>query len=105
MPPNVRRGFAASPPQRGSALPNGRRASCGTASSLLSDKGVPLEQIARLVGHTGGSTVTETVYRKQLRPVINDGAVTMNELFPRGDRYSARYSPEPTRSKRPGLER
>jgi integrase len=73
--------------------------------SLLSDKGVPLEQIARLVGHTGGSTVTETVYRKQLRPVINDGAVTMNELFPRGDRYSARYSPEPTRSKRPGLER
>ena len=73
--------------------------------SLLSDKGVPLEQIARLVGHTGGSTVTETVYRKQLRPVINDGAVTMNELFPRGDRYSARYSPGPTRSKRPGLER
>ena len=52
--------------------------------SLLSDKGVPLEQIARLVGHTGGSTVTETVYRKQLRPVINDGAVAMNELFPRG---------------------
>jgi hypothetical protein len=73
--------------------------------SLLSDKGVPLEQIARLVGHTGGSTVTETVYRKQLRPVINDGAVAMNELFPRGDRYSARYSPKPTRSKWPGLER
>jgi hypothetical protein len=73
--------------------------------SLLSDKGVPLEQIARLVGHTGGSTVTETVYRKQLRPVINDGAVAMNELFPRGDRYSTRYSPEPATSKRPGLER
>jgi hypothetical protein len=73
--------------------------------SLLSDKGVPLEQIARLVGHTGGSTVTETVYRKQLRPVINDGAVAMNELFPRGDRYSARYSPKPTRSEWPGLER
>ena len=58
--------------------------------SLLSDKGVPIEQIARLVEHTGGSAVTETVYRKQLRPVINDGAVEMNELFPRGDndRYS-----------------
>lgn len=27
-------------------------------------EGVPIEQIARLVGHTGGSTVTETVYRK-----------------------------------------
>jgi hypothetical protein len=54
---------------------------------------VPIEQIARLVGHTGGSAVTETVYRKQLRPVINDGAAAMNELFPRSDRYSARYSP------------
>jgi integrase len=28
--------------------------------SLLSDEGVPVEQIARLVGHAGGSTVTET---------------------------------------------
>ena len=72
--------------------------------SLLSDKGVPIEQIARLVGHTGGSAVTETVYRKQLRPVINDGAVAMNELFPRADSYSVSYSPRPTRSKKPGLE-
>ncbi len=58
--------------------------------SLLSDKGVPIEQIARLVGHTGGSAVTETVYRKQLRPVINDGAAAMNELFPRSRSYSVR---------------
>jgi integrase len=36
--------------------------------SLLSDKGVPIEQIARLVGHTGGSAVTETVYRKATAP-------------------------------------
>ena len=50
--------------------------------SLLSDTGVPIEQIARLVGHTGGTTVTETVYRKQLRPVIEDGAVAMNGMFP-----------------------
>jgi len=48
---------------------------------------VPIEQISRLVGHTGGSAVTETVYRKQLRPVINDGAVAMNELFPRIGSY------------------
>ena len=73
--------------------------------SLLSDKGVPIEQIARLVGHTGGSTVTETVYRKQLRPVIDDGAVAMNELFPRTGSYSVSYSPRRTRSKQPGLER
>jgi integrase len=72
--------------------------------SLLSDKGVPIEQIARLVGHTGGSAVTETVYRKQLRPVINDGAVAMNELFPRADSYSVGYSPRAPRSKKPGPE-
>jgi integrase len=72
--------------------------------SLLSDKGVPIEQIARLVGHTGGSAVTETVYRKQLRPVIHDGAVAMNELFPRTGSYSVRYSPRVIRSNRPGPE-
>jgi hypothetical protein len=72
--------------------------------SLLSDKGVPIEQIARLIGHASGSAVTETVYRKQLRPVIEEGAVAMNELFPRADRYSVRYSPQATRSKKPGPE-
>ena len=48
--------------------------------SLLSD-GVPLEQISRLVGHTG-TTVTEKTYRHQLRPVIQDGAVAMGRTFP-----------------------
>jgi hypothetical protein len=43
-----------------------------------------------LIGHTGASVVAETVYRRQLRPVINDGAVAMNELFPRADSYSVR---------------
>src|SRR6476646_2279835 len=51
--------------------------------SVLSDAGVPIEQIARLVGPTGGSTVTETVYRKQLRPVIEDGATVMDRVFGR----------------------
>ncbi|MDT7551487.1 MAG: hypothetical protein QOI16_23 [Pseudonocardiales bacterium] len=36
--------------------------------SLLSDEGVPIERIARLVGHVGGSKVTEAVDRKQLDP-------------------------------------
>jgi site-specific recombinase XerD len=73
--------------------------------SLLSDEGVPIEQIARLVGHTGGSTVTETVYRKQLRPVIDDGATVMNRVFPvhRGS-YSVGYSPRPGTNERPGPE-
>lgn len=49
--------------------------------SLLSDSGMPLEDIARLVGHSG-TTVTETVYRKQIRPVISDGAIAMDHIFP-----------------------
>jgi integrase len=48
--------------------------------SLLSDDGVPLEQISRLVGHSG-TTVTELVYRKQIRPVLDDGATAMNRIF------------------------
>jgi integrase len=49
--------------------------------SLLSDRGVPIEKIALLVGHSSTS-VTEQVYRHQLRPVIEDGAVAMNDIFP-----------------------
>ena len=48
--------------------------------SLLSDSGVPLEEISRLLGHRGTS-VTELVYRHQIRPVIQTGAVAMDALF------------------------
>jgi len=48
--------------------------------SVLSDAGVPLEEISRLVGHAG-TTVTELVYRHQLKPVIQTGATIMDELF------------------------
>ena len=41
----------------------------------------PVEQIARLIGHAGGSKVTDAVYRKQLRPVIDEGATAMNRVF------------------------
>jgi integrase len=51
--------------------------------SLLSDAGVPIEQISRLVGHSGTAT-TETVYRKQIRPVIVHGADVMDRIFPSG---------------------
>jgi hypothetical protein len=46
----------------------------------MSDAGVPLEEIARLVGH-GSTKVTEAVYRKQLRPVLTGGAQVMDTLF------------------------
>jgi hypothetical protein len=48
--------------------------------SLLSDAGVPLEQISQLAGHSG-TTVIELVYRHQLRPVIQTGAIVMDQLF------------------------
>ena len=49
--------------------------------SLLSDSRVPIEVISKLVGHRS-TAVTETVYRQQLRPVVEGGADTMNEIFP-----------------------
>jgi integrase len=52
--------------------------------SLLSDSGVPIEEISRLVGHAG-THVTELVYRHQLRPVIESGAVAMDRLFASDD--------------------
>lgn len=52
--------------------------------SLLSDSGVSLDEISRLVGHSGTS-VTELVYRHQIRPVIQTGAVAMDALFGAAD--------------------
>jgi integrase len=51
--------------------------------SLLSDSGMPIEAISRLVGHRN-TTVTETVYRKQLRPVLLEGAEAMDRIFDPG---------------------
>jgi hypothetical protein len=46
----------------------------------MSDSGVPVEEIARLVGHTSSRT-TEVVYRRELRPVIATGAEIMDKTF------------------------
>ncbi|WP_327590103.1 site-specific integrase [Nonomuraea sp. NBC_00507] len=48
--------------------------------SLLSDNGLPLEEISRLVGHSSTAT-TEAVYRMQIRPVVQSGAVAMDRIF------------------------
>jgi hypothetical protein len=40
-----------------------------------------IEDISRLVGHSS-TAVTELVYRHQLRPVLEDGAVAMDQIFP-----------------------
>ncbi|MEV6874940.1 tyrosine-type recombinase/integrase [Amycolatopsis sp. NPDC051128] len=49
-------------------------------ASLLSDSGVRIEDISRLMGHNG-TAVTELVYRHQLRPVIEEGTTAMDKLF------------------------
>jgi integrase len=51
--------------------------------SLMSHRGVRIEEIARLVGHTSTRT-TEVVYRRELRPVITTGAEIMDEVFGTG---------------------
>ncbi len=48
--------------------------------SLLSDSGMPIEQISRLMGHNG-TAVTELVYRHQLRPIVEHGAEAMDRIF------------------------
>lgn len=91
---NVRRGFrriaAAAGLDAASWTPRELRHSF---VSILSDEGVPIERIAQLVGHAGGSAVTEMVYRKQLRPVVDDGAIAMDRVFGtsnRGDQANYR---------------
>jgi integrase len=49
--------------------------------SLLSAAGVRIEDISRLVGHSG-TAVTEKVYRHQLHAVLDEGATAMDEIFP-----------------------
>ena len=52
--------------------------------SLLSASGVRIEDISRLVGHSG-TAVTEKVYRHQLHAVLDEGTSAMDQLFPLDD--------------------
>jgi Phage integrase family len=61
--------------------------------SLLSHRGVSIEEIARLAGHASTRT-TEVVYRRELRPVITTGAEVMDELL--GEARSQRPSSVPS---------
>jgi hypothetical protein len=47
----------------------------------MSDSGVPIERIADLVGHSGGSRVTEAIYRQQIRPMLTEGAEVMDRVL------------------------
>jgi integrase len=51
-----------------------------TFVSIMSQGGMPVEEIARLAGRKQTST-TELVYRRELRPVITTGAEVMDKVF------------------------
>jgi len=51
-----------------------------TFVSVMSASGVPVENIALLVGHDRTAT-TESVYRHEIRPVLTQGAEVMDKIF------------------------
>jgi integrase len=79
---NVRRGFRSIVTKAGIAGDWTPRELRHSFVSLLSANGVPVESIAQLVGHSG-TAVTEAVYRKELRPVLTDGAEVIGNIFTR----------------------
>jgi integrase len=78
-PRNFRRHFDKLTEQAGIGkwTPNELRHS---AVSLLSAAGVPVEEIADVVGHDG-ARMTTGVYRHVLAPVVNSAAAPMDDLF------------------------
>ena len=56
-----------------------------SAASLLSDSGVPLEQIADQLGHPT-TRMLEQHYRHQVRPSVSASVAVMEELFGEAER-------------------
>jgi site-specific recombinase XerD len=67
-----------------------------TFVSIMSDQGVPVERIADLLGHTGGSRVTEVIYRHQIQPVLREGAELMDKVMAPKPRRVVRRKPRAT---------
>jgi len=84
FPSSVRGGYAISVCPEVERWPGGLAKLLSTADhsfvSLLSDRGIPVETISMLVGHSG-TTVTELVYRHQIRPVIQTGALVIDGVY------------------------
>jgi integrase len=79
-PSHVRRGFRKVCENAGIGTNWSPRELRHTFVSIMSEQGVPVEEIARLVGHSASAT-TEVVYRRELRPVISTGAEVMDKIF------------------------
>ncbi len=61
--------------------------------SILSANGVRIEDISDLVGHSG-TTVTETVYRHEIRPALTKGATAMDRILSKKRPTSAKPRPK-----------
>jgi integrase len=79
---NIRRAFRSITTKAGMGNDWTPRELRHTFVSIMSDNDVPIEKIADLVGHRT-TIVTQTVYRHQLRPVIETGATAMNTILNR----------------------
>jgi hypothetical protein len=62
--------------------------------SILSASGMRIEDISDLVGHSG-TTVTEAVYRHEIRAALTRGATAMDKILSK-----KRATPKP-RTKKP----
>jgi integrase len=62
--------------------------------SLMSGSGMPVEEIARLVGHSSSRT-TEVIYRFELRPVLQSGAKVMEQVLATKPRRKVVRRPRP----------
>lgn len=63
-----------------------------TAVSIMSNNGVPIQEISDTMGHKS-THVTETVYRKVIRPAIQGGATIMDEVFSTSDHDAESLAP------------
>ena len=81
--------------------------------SILSAHGVRIENISDLVGHSG-TTVTETVYRHEIRPVLTTGATAMDKILakertpprlPAGEPVTPRLPATPAPAAQPATRR
>jgi len=77
---NVRRDFRKVTKAAGLGEPRVPKELRTSFVSLMSNGGVSVEEIARLFVYNATPT-TETIYRRELRPVITTGAEIMDQMF------------------------
>ena len=64
---------------------------------------IALEDISDLVGHSG-TTVTETVYRHEIRPALTTGATAMDKILTRKRTPARLPTGEPATARLPAIQ-